>query len=160
MSDNIVNQYSSTIISIYQSVINRYENNLDIIKQAEEELNDLNHECELSEPKDMYKGYLMYKQIREVRQRRRLAKDENEILKDMYEFFKTQQGQIFKSSMQKIQSNAAKISDAHSKRIYRPRQRNDLTITDHICEAHKPFEELLKDFRQTKVTKQNGKLRK
>lgn len=160
MSNNIVNQYSSTIISIYQSVINTYENNIDIIRQSEEELNDLNHECELSNPKDMYRGYLMYKQIRDVRQRRRLAKDENEILKDMYDFFKTQQGQNFKSTMQKVQSNAAKIAEAQNHRIYKPRQRNDLTITNQTCEAHKPFEELLKEFKQTKVSQQNGKLRK
>lgn len=160
MSNNIVNQYSSTIISIYQSVINTYENNLNIIKQAEEELNDLNHECELSSPKDMYKGYMMYKQIRDVRQRRRIAKNENEILKDMYDFFKTQQGQNFKLTMQKVQGNAAKIADAQTHRSYKPRQRNDLTITDQTCNAYKPFEELLKDFKQTKVVQQNGKLRK
>ena len=160
MSNNIVNQYSSTMISIYQSVINTYENNLDIIRQAEDELNDLNHECELSSPKDMYKGYLMYKQIREVRQRRRLAKNENELLKDMYELFKNQQGQNFKSTIQKIQGNAAKLSEVQNSRTYKPRQRNDLTITDQTCEAHKPFEELLKEFNQTKITRQNGKLRK
>lgn len=157
---NIVNQYSSTIISIYQSVINTYENNLNIIHQAEEELNDLYHECELSSPKDMYKGYMVYKQIRDVRQKRRQAKNENEILKDMYDFFKTQQGQSFKSTMQKVQGNAAKIEETQNRRTYRPRQRNDLTITDQTCVANKPFEELLKDFNKTKITKQNGKLRK
>lgn len=160
MSNNIVNQYSSTIISIFKSVIHTYENNLSIIKQAEEELNDLNHECELASPKDMYKGYLMYKQIREVRQRRRLAKNENEILQDMYDFFKNQQGQNFKATIQKIQGNASKLSDIQNNRTYRSRQRNDLTITNRTCEANKPFEELLKEFNQTKITKQNGKLRK
>lgn len=157
---NIVNQYSSTIISIYQSVINTYEDNLNIIHQAEEELNDLYHECELSSPKDMYKGYMVYKQIRDVRQRRRQAKNENEILKDMYDFFKTQQGQSFKSTMQKVQGSAAKIEETQNRRVYRPRQRNDLTITDQTCVANKPFEELLKDFNKTKITRQNGKLRK
>lgn len=160
MPNNIVNQYSSTIISIYQSVINTYENNLDIIRQAEEELNDLNHECELSSPKDMYHGYLIYKQIRDIRQKRRIAKNENEVLKEMYDFFKTQQGQSFRSTMCKVQGNAAKIADSQTRRTYRPRQRNDLTITDQPCAANKPFEELLKEFKQTKVTTQNGKLRK
>ena len=50
---NIINNYASTIVTIYQSVINDYELNLDIIKQTEEELNDLNHEIELSASKDM-----------------------------------------------------------------------------------------------------------
>ena len=64
MANNIVNNYSSTIVEIFQSVIKNYEMNVDIIKQCEAELNDLNHEAELLEPKDMYKGYLVYKAIR------------------------------------------------------------------------------------------------
>ena len=64
---NIVNNYSSTIITIFQEVIKNYERDLEIIKETEEELNDLNHEIELSSPKDMYQGYLLYKAIRETR---------------------------------------------------------------------------------------------
>lgn len=48
---NIINNYSTTIVSIFQDVINNYERNLEIIKQAEEELMDLEHEIELSAPK-------------------------------------------------------------------------------------------------------------
>ena len=73
---NIVNNYSSTIITIFQNVVKEYEHNLEIIKQSEEELNDLYHEAELSNPKDMYKGYLVYKAIRDTRIRRRTAKEE------------------------------------------------------------------------------------
>ena len=75
MSNNIVNQYSSTIVTIFQDVQKNYEYNLSVIKQTEDELNDLNHEIELSGPKDMYRGYLLYKNIRELRQKRREAKD-------------------------------------------------------------------------------------
>ena len=89
---NIINNYASTIVTIYQSVINDYELNLDIIKQTEEELNDLNHEIELSASKDMYKGYLLYKEIRDLRLKRRKAKEENELLKDMYDFLKGNKG--------------------------------------------------------------------
>ena len=42
---NIVNNYSSTIVTIFKDVVKNYEINLDIIKQAEEELNDLYHEA-------------------------------------------------------------------------------------------------------------------
>lgn len=64
MANNIVNNYSSSIITMFKEVVKNYEMNLDIIRQTEEELNDLYHECELAEPKDMYKGYLLYKEIR------------------------------------------------------------------------------------------------
>ena len=157
---NIINNYSTTIVSIFQDVINNYERNLEVIKQAEEELMDLEHEIELSAPKDMYKGYLTYKEIREVRIRRRKAKEENELLKDMYDYFKGQNAQSFKNKIQQIQGNSVKLRDAQEHRTYIPKQRNDLTITNHTSIAHKPFEEMLNDFNKIKISSQNGKLRK
>lgn len=157
---NIINNYSTTIVSIFQDVINNYERNLEIIKQAEEELMDLEHEIELSAPKDMYKGYLAYKEVRDVRIKRRKAKEENELLKDMYDYLKSQQGQSFKNKIQSIQGASVKLRDAQEHRTYIPRQRNDLTITNHTSVAHKPFEEMLSDFNKIKVSTQNGKLRK
>ena len=160
MANNIVNQYSTTIISIFQDVIKTYERNLEIIKQTDGELQDLMHEAELSAPKDLYRGYLLYKEIREVRIRRRTAKEENEILKDMYDFFQSQQGQAFKSRIQAIQGASAKIRATQEARTYTPRQRNDLTCTDKHSTANRPFEDLLADFKKTKVTMKSGKLRK
>lgn len=157
---NIVNNYSSTIITIFQEVVKNYEANKRIIKQAEEELNDLNHEIELSDPKDMYKGYLVYKDIRETRIRRRTAKEENELLQDMYDFFQSQQGQAFKSKIQSIQGNSVKLRTTQEARTYQPRQRDDLTITDKHSTANKPFEEMLKEFNKNKAKMQGGKLRK
>lgn len=157
---NIVNNYCSTVVTIFQDVKRNYENNLEIIKQTEDELNDLYHECELADPKDMYKGYLVYKAIRETRIRRRQAKQENEVLKDMYDYLCSPAGQTFKTKVQSIQGGAAKIQSAQESRTYQPRQRNDLTITDKHSTATKPFEDMLKEFNQTKVTMQGGKLRK
>lgn len=157
---NIINNYSTTIVSIFQDVINNYERNLEIIKQAEEELMDLEHEIELSAPKDMYKGYLAYKEVRDVRIKRRKAKEENELLKDMYDYLKSQQGQSFKNKIQSIQGASVKLRDAQEHRTYIPRQRSDLTITNHTSVAHKPFEEMLSDFNKIKISSQNGKLRK
>ena len=157
---NIINNYSTTIVSIFQDVINNYERNLEIIKQAEEELMDLEHEIELSAPKDMYKGYLAYKEVRDVRIKRRKAKEENELVKDMYDYLKSQQGQSFKNKIQSIQGASVKLRDAQEHRTYIPRQRSDLTITNHTSVAHKPFEEMLSDFNKIKVSTQNGKLRK
>jgi hypothetical protein len=157
---NIVNNYSTTIVTIYQDVIKNYERNLEIIKQTEEELNDLYHEAELSSPKDMYKGYLVYKAIRDTRIRRRTAKEENELLSDMYDYLKSPAGQSFKTKIQSIQGSAVKLRAVQESRTYQPRQRNDLTITDKHATATKPFEQMLKEFNQTKVTMQGGKLRK
>lgn len=158
--NNIVNNYSSTIVTIYQDVIKTYERNIEIIQQTEGELNDLYHEAELSKPKDMYQGYLVYKSIRDARIKRRKAKEENELLQDMYDYLTSQAGQQFKSKIQSIQGASVKLRATQEARTYKPRQRNDLTITDEHSNATKPFEELLADFNRTKVTKQKGKLRK
>ena len=78
----------------------------------------------------------------------------------MYEYFKSQQGQAFKSKIQQLQGNAAKLREVQERRTYTPRQRDDLTCTDVTSTAHRPFEQMLKDFKETKVSVQNGKLRK
>ena len=157
---NIVNNYSSSIVTIYQNVIQTYERNLEIIKETEEELNDLYHEAELSSPKDMYKGYLVYKAIRETRIRRRTAKEENELLSDMYDYLKSPAGQSFKSKIQSIQGSSVKLRVAQESRTYQPRQRNDLTITNKHSTANKPFEQMLADLNKNKPYIQGGKLRK
>lgn len=157
---NIVNNYSSQIVTIFQEVIKNYERNVDVIKQTEAELNDLYHEAELSNPKDMYKGYLVYKSIRETRIRRRTAKEENELLKDIYDYFQSPAGQSFKSKIQSIQGSSVKLRATQEQRTYQPRQRNDLTITNKHSDANKPFEDMLNKFNETKVTMKNGKLRK
>lgn len=157
---NIVNNYSTVIIDIFKDVVNNYERNLEIIKQTEGELLDLEHEIELSEPKNARDGYKIYKELRDVRIRRRQAKNENELLKEMYEYITSQSGQEFKSRMQKIQGHSINVCNKQDNRVYSPRQRNNLTITNETACAVKPFEELLRDFNKTKVTMQSGKMRK
>lgn len=157
---NIVNNYSSTIVTIYQDVVKNYERDLEDIKRIEEELNDLMHEIELADPKNMYQGYLLYKQIRELRIERRRCKEEVELLKDMYEHFKSQQGEAFKKKIQQIQGNAAKLREVQERRTYTPRQRNDLTCTEETSTAHKPFEQMLEEFNKSKAYMKGGKLRK
>lgn len=157
---NIINNYSSTIIQIFKDVTTNYERNLARIKQIEEELNDLNHEIELSPPKDMYKGYVLYKNIRDLRVERRCCKEEVELMKDMYDYFTGQHGQQFKSKLQSIQGNSVKLRATQEARTYKPRQRNDLTCTNQHSDANKPFEEMIAEFNKNKAKMQGGKLRK
>ena len=160
MSNNIVNNYASTIITIFKDVVKNYENNLEIIKRAENELSDLQHEIELSNPKDMYKGYLMYKEIRDIRIRRRTAKEENELLKDMYDYFTSQNGQSFKSKIQSVQGSSVKLQKVQEQRTYRPKQRDDLTIANRHVDSGKTFEEMLDEFNKNKAYVSGGKMRK
>lgn len=159
--NNITEQYSTTIISIYNDVVKTYESNVALIKQCEDELNDLNHEIELSKPKDMYKGYLCYKAIRDVRNRRRIAKNENQLLQDLYDFIKSKTGQDTKTKFQQIQGNSIKTFEAQSRMIYIPRQREDLTIANTHSESTKDFEQMITEFNQkNKISREKGKLKK
>ena len=159
-SNNIVNNYCSTLIQIATDVVKKYESNVEIIKKTEDELNNVYHEIELGKPQDLYGGYKLYKQVKDLRMQRRQAKDENDLLKDMYDYIKSQPGQSFKSKIQSIQGSSAKVYEAQNRRTYNPRQRSDLTITNKTCEVNRPFEDLMREFKQTKVTMQGGKLRK
>ena len=159
-SNNIVNNYSTTMITIFQDVVKNYERALEVIRETEDELLDLAHEAELSSPKDMYKGYLLYKAIRDARIRRRQAKEEVELLKEMYEYVKSQPGQAFKSKIQSIQGSSVKIRAAQEARTYQPRKRKDLTIAGEHSDEAKSFEQMIREFNENKVRVQNGKLRK
>lgn len=160
MDDNIINNYASTIITIFQNVINTYENDLEVITQTQNELVDLEHEIEFSDPLDMYKGWLLYKKIRDARIRRRAAKERVELLNDMYNYLKSQNGENFANKIKNIQGNSVKLRAAQKARTYHPRQRNDLTITNRHSDANKPFEQMLTEFKKNKAYMKNGKLRK
>lgn len=157
---NIVDNYSTTIVSIYQSVIQNYERDLKDIKRIEEELNDIFHEIELSSAKDMYSGYLMYRSIRELRIERRRCKEEVELLKDMYEYFKSKQGQEFKNKIQQLQGDAARLRKVQGQRTYKPRQRDDLTIEGQTSNEQKSFEQMISEFNKNKAYMRGGKTRK
>ena len=157
---DIIENYSTTVVTIFQNVVRDYERNLDRVKEIEDEMQDILHEIELSPSKNMYLGYILYKRIRELRIERRRCKEENELMKETYEFFKSQQGQSFKNRIQQLQGNARKLRDAQEKRTYKPRVRDDLTIEGMTSSEHNAFEEMMRDFKETKVTMKNGKLRK
>lgn len=157
---DIIENYSTTIVTIYQNVVKDYERDLERIEEIQGELQDIMHEIELSSPKDMYNGWLLYKRMRELRIERRRCKEQTELMKETYEFFKSQQGQNFKTKMQQLQSNAAKLRNVQEQRTYKPRQRDDLTIEGQTSSEHKSFEDMMKEFKETKVSMKNGKLRK
>ncbi len=160
MANNIVNNYSSTIIQIIQDVIKTYERDLEIIKQTDGELQDIMHEIELSEPKNAANGYKMYRLVRDLRVRRRTAKEEAELLKDAYDYFQSQHGQQFKSKIQSIQGNSVKLKTVQEQRTYTPRQRNDLTITNKHSDSNKSFEDMLSEFNKDKAYVRKGKNRR
>lgn len=157
---NIVNNYTTTIVSIFHSVIQNYEKNEKTIKEIEAELNDISHEIELAPGKDLYGGWKLYSRIRELRVQRRRCKEENELLKESYEYLTGTHAQNFKTKMQQLQSSAAKLRDVQEKRTYKPRVRDDLTIVGETSTSHQSFEQMISDWKKEAAHMRNGKLRK
>ena len=158
MSSNAVDEYTSTIMRIYDSVASAYRTNEAVLEETNGEINDLLHEIELGKPKNARDGYAVYKELREARQRRRKAKDENELLNELYTYLQSQSA--FKNRLAQIQGNARKLYTKQQGRVYTPRKRDDITISGHVEPEVRPFEDMMQDFTKIKVSNQGGKMRK
>ena len=158
MSSNIVDRYATTITQIYDSVTSAYRTNEAVLEETNGEINDLLHEIELGKPKNARDGYAVYKELREARQRRRKAKDENELLNELHAYLQSQAA--FKNRITQIQGNARKLYTKQQGRVYTPRKRDDMTISGHVEPEVRPFEDMMQDFTKIKVSNQGGKMRK
>ena len=156
MQDNPVEMYVDSINSIFTDISNTYNNSIEEIKEVEQSLMDLLHEIELSSDKDMYQGYLLYKEIKALRIRRRQAKERVELLKGMYDFVNGNQVAQIKNTLGQLKGNSKKTLSHQNNRVYSARQRDDLTIEN----KHTDGEDLMKKFNETKITSYKGKLRK
>ena len=156
MQDNPVEMYVDSINSIFTDISNTYNNSIEEIKEVEQSLMDLLHEIELSSDKDMYQGYLLYKEIKTLRIRRRQAKEKAELLKGIYDFANGSQVAQIKNTLGQLKGNSKKTLSHQNNRVYSARQRDDLTIEN----KHTDFEDLMKKFNETKITSRKGKLRK
>ena len=156
MQDNPVEMYVDSINSIFTDISNTYNNSIEEIKEVEQSLMDLLHEIELSSDKDMYQGYLLYKEIKALRIRRRQAKERVELLKSIYDFVNGNQVAQIKNTLGQLKGNSKKTLSHQNNRVYSARQRDDLTIEN----KHTDFEDLMKKFNETQITSHKGKLRK
>lgn len=153
--DNIVNEFVNNIIGSYDKAIQRFENNLEILKKCDDETLDLLHEIELSASKNVCDGFRMYKDIKEVRLRRRIAKDENDVLEEFYHYAKAQND--VKNKLKGIQNNSQKIINNKKLRTYKPKERDDLTIGVLQNNFNNPMEEALRNFKKQNETKKKYK---
>lgn len=127
MQDNPVEMYVDSINSIFTDISNTYNNSIEEIKEVEQSLMDLLHEIELSSDKDMYQGYLLYKEIKTLRIRRRQAKEKAELLKGIYDFVNGNQVAQIKNTLGQLKGNSKKTLSHQNNRVYSARQRDDLT---------------------------------
>jgi hypothetical protein len=151
--DNPVNQVKNFTDNM-SSIISTYEQNLRIIEEKERELSDIGHEIELSAKKNVVEGYKIYSEERNVRKTRRQAKDENEILQPIYEYLIKQNVKDVLTNLEKTIIKANQVEQGHQTRIYKPKVRNDLTITNRTPVN---FDDLLYKFKKESKAKRNCK---
>ena len=79
-----------TIRNFVQSIremLTKYECNLTRIQEIESEIIDLDHYIEVMDYKNVPNGYKLYRKQKDLRVERRKLKNENELLKPVYECF-------------------------------------------------------------------------
>ena len=85
--ENIVEKYIDTILFIVSEVKKNYAKSSEDIVTTTQEQEDIEHEIELADKADRTVGYRLYRELRDIRQRRRMAKNQNKLLKEINNFF-------------------------------------------------------------------------
>ncbi|HBN95111.1 MAG TPA: hypothetical protein DDZ66_02330 [Firmicutes bacterium] len=109
-----------TILQAINYILKTYPENLDKIKELEAQQADLLHFLEF-DPLTRPIGYKFAKEIKEVRLSRRKFKDENEILKPLYEYLTNGNSQSFIVGLTSNLGKARKRGDQLHLREYGPR---------------------------------------
>lgn len=100
-------------------VINRYNFNEECIQRRENDTQDILHEIELSGYKNAREGYKLYKKLKLVREDRRRAKAENEVLKPLIDWLTV--NKQLRDQLGKVQGQCSTKQQLIAKRIYTPR---------------------------------------
>ena len=145
MMENIVEKYIDTILFIVSEVKKNYAKSSEDIITTTQEQEDIEHEIELADKADRTVGYRLYRELRDIRQRRRMAKNQNELLKEINNFFTEDGNKKFFDRLCQIKGNARKVFDMQGERVYTPRRRGDASITNSAMGA--AFEDMLSEFK-------------
>ncbi|MFW5437096.1 hypothetical protein [Paenibacillus apiarius] len=111
------------------------QNEGDMAYYYENEYLDLTHALEFMEfgPEE---GFQLAQQLQENRRKRRQAKEENELIKPLYELITRQK--TLMAEMGKIKAKAQQTIQTQSKRIYTPRVRTDMQDAFERAKARIP----------------------
>lgn len=99
------------------------ESNSEEITRLEKEIMDIDHIIELTEF-NASKGYKLAKEIQKARRRRRVLKDQNELIKPLVEVLK--RPKITEHELNKAVGEIRRCKRMHENRTYKMRVREDL----------------------------------
>lgn len=116
-------KYASQLEHIFNNVPRIYEMNEEYIHQCDKESGDLQHFIELTSF-NASEGYKLAKELKENRTRRRECKDQNMLLKPLYDLVKKHH-HILKD-IRKCISDIQKVENTMDNRTYTPRVRTEM----------------------------------
>jgi len=118
-------------ISSVRTMVKRYERNDARIKEIETELVDLEHFIEIAPFQTVPKGYKLYKKIAELRQERRACKNENDLLRPVYDHF---HATTVLNKLSAVHSEVSRTKNAVNSRCY--------TVRTSVLDEYMPKPEI------------------
>lgn len=105
-------EYAEQITDILQDILNQKERLYNLVHQCDLKTCDLLHEIELKDIKGMYHAWLIIKELKEIRQIRRKAKDELQIINEIDPFARSQEKKC-KHVIGNINNKMKKLENRH-----------------------------------------------
>ena len=115
---------TSKIVNIVDNIVKTYECNENVLNRIQAEHQDLLHKIEFVDL-DVINGYKIYKQLQELRIRRRILKDEQESIEPIYSYIKKNNSAFM--FLNKIQSKCAMMNNVIENSKYNPRSTEIMT---------------------------------
>ena len=119
-------------ISRVKNMIKRYEHNDSRIREIETELVDLEHFIEIASYQTVPKGYKLYRKIAELRRERRACKNENDLLRPVYDHF---HATTVLTKLSNVYSEVSRTKTAVNSRCYTVRT----DVLDEYLEKETPI---------------------
>lgn len=101
-----------------REMMSKYDQNIDRIREIEDELSDLEHYMEISSFKPIVPGYKLYRKLAELRRERRGLKSENDLLRPVVTYFRTTN---VLDKLGNVQGDVSKMHEIIDSRIYKVR---------------------------------------
>ena len=98
-----------------KGMISKYNQNVERIKEIENEMSDLEHYMEVTSYKTVPEGYKLYRKLASLRRERRACKSENDLLRPVCEYFRSTN---VLDKLSNVQGDVAKAQSLVDTRVY------------------------------------------
>lgn len=98
-----------------KEMVKKYDANIARIAELEDQMQDVMHFMEMAKPKNVPIGYKLYKKLTDIRKERRACKNENDLLKPVYDMF---HGTKLLDQLSYVQGECGKAKKAIDGRAY------------------------------------------